>query len=343
MPSHSLKLEHSSLATFRAANVYLLACAVRGDCSSGHPQAGVAPVQVSDLGEFGLIGRLAAHLPRRPDVFLSTGDDAALVGLGAAALLVATVDALVDGRHFLRAVATPEEIGHKALAVNLSDIAAMGAEPLWALVSLLVPPATDVALLDGIYAGIATLAQSFAVAIVGGNVASTSGPWTLDVTLLGRVQRHQAILRSGARQGDVLCVTGSLGAAAAGLQLATTDDLHIQISPELREAARKSLVSPTPRVREGQILARGGAVTAMIDISDGLAADLGHLCAAGGVGALLEVERIPVHPAAAQVALARGQDAVMFALAGGGGYELLFSVPPDRLDAALHIVCEVGG
>jgi len=300
-------------------------------------------VQVSDLGEFGLIERLAAHLPSRPDVILSTGDDAALVDLGAAALLVATVDALVDGRHFLRAVATPEEIGHKALAVNLSDIAAMGAEPLWALVSLLVPPTTDVALLDGIYAGMAALAESFAVAIVGGNVASTSGPLTLDVTLLGRVQRHQAVLRSGARQGDVLCVTGSLGAAAAGLQLATTDDLHMQISPELREAARKSLVSPTPRVREGQILARGGAVTAMIDISDGLAADLGHLCAAGGVGALLEVERIPVHPAAAQVALARGQDAVMFALAGGEDYELLFSVPPDGLDAALQMVGEVGG
>jgi len=300
-------------------------------------------VQVSDLGEFGLIQRLAAHLPSRPDVVLPTGDDASLVDLGAAALLVATVDALVDGRHFLRAVATPEEIGHKALAVNLSDIAAMGAEPLWALVSLLVSPATDVALLDGIYAGMAALAESFAVAIVGGNVVSTSGPLTLDVTLLGRVQRHQAVLRSGARQGDVLCVTGSLGAAAAGLLLATTDDLHIQISPELREAARKSLVSPTPRVREGQILARGGAVTAMIDISDGLAADLGHLCAASGVGALLEVERIPVHPAAAQVAFARGQDAVLFALAGGEDYELLFSVPPDGLDAALRMVGEVGG
>src|SRR5260370_23121391 len=147
MPSHSLKLEHSSLATFRAANVYLLACAVRGDCSSGHPQAGVAPVQVSDLGEFGLLERLAAHLPSRPDVILSPGDDAALVDLGAAALLVATVDAPVDGRHFLRPVAPPQEIGHKALAVNLSDIAVMGADPLWALASLLSPPPTHAALL----------------------------------------------------------------------------------------------------------------------------------------------------------------------------------------------------
>src|SRR5207302_525891 len=115
---------------------------------------------------------LAALLPTRPDVIVSTGDDAALLDLGAAAPLVATVDAQVDGRHFLRDVATPEEIGHKALAVNLSDLAAMGAEPLWALVSLLVPPATDVALLDGIYAGMAALARGVAVAIVGGNVAA---------------------------------------------------------------------------------------------------------------------------------------------------------------------------
>src|SRR5258708_636149 len=224
-----------------------------GVCSSGHPQAGVAPVQVSDLGEFGLIERLAAHLPSRPDEILSTGDDAALVDLGAAALLVATVDALVDGRHFLRAVATPEEIGHKALAVNLSDIAAMGAEPLWALVSLLVPPATDVALLDGIYAGMAALAQSFAVAIVGGNVASTNGPLTLDVTVLGRVQRHQAILRSGARQGDVLCVTGSLGAAAAGPPPATTGGFHTPLSARPRDGARKSRGSPSARRPAGPI------------------------------------------------------------------------------------------
>src|SRR5258706_8963231 len=219
-----------------------------GVCSSGHLQAGVAPVQVSDLGEFGLIERLAAHLPSRPDVILSTGDDAALVDLGAAALLVATVDALVDGRHFLRAVATPEEIGHKALAVNLSDIAAMGAEPLWALVSLLVPPATDVALLDGIYAGMTALAESFAVAIVGGNVASTSGPLTLDVTLLGRVQRHQAILRSGARQGDVLCVTGSLVAAAAEPDLAHPACFHLEVYPHQRGAGRQPLRSPTRAV-----------------------------------------------------------------------------------------------
>src|SRR5579885_2312341 len=177
---------------------------------------GVASMRLDELGEFGLIARLTGDLGTRPDVMLGVGDDAAVLDLGGDALLVATVDAQVEGRHFLRGVATPEEIGHKALAVNLSDIAAMGDEPLWALVSLLVPPELPVETLDGIYAGFNMLAGRFGVALVGGNVAATDGPLAIDVTLLGRVPRGRVLTRAGGQPGDSLLVTGTLGAAAAG-------------------------------------------------------------------------------------------------------------------------------
>ena len=174
--------------------------------------------RLEDLGEFGLIARLTRDLPGRTDVVLPAGDDAALLDLSGAGdmLLVATCDAQVEGRHFIRGVATPEEIGWKALAVNLSDIAAMGAEPLWALVSLLLPAGESVAELDGVYTGMRALARRYGVAIVGGNVAGTPGPLAIDITLLGRVAPARALTRAGGRLGDALMVTGTLGAAAAG-------------------------------------------------------------------------------------------------------------------------------
>ncbi|MGH2504462.1 MAG: thiamine-phosphate kinase, partial [Ktedonobacterales bacterium] len=182
-------------------------------------------MRLEDLGEFPLIERLTAGLESRADVVLGIGDDAAALDLGldlgldvgAGQLLLATCDAQVAGTHFLPSVATPEEIGHKALAVNLSDIAAMGGEPLWALVSLLAPPSLDVAMLDGVYAGMRALARQFNVALVGGNVSSTPGPLTLDITALGRVARDRLLTRAGARTGDRLLVTGHLGAAVTAL------------------------------------------------------------------------------------------------------------------------------
>src|SRR5690348_2441925 len=195
-------------------------------------------VRLKDLGEFGLIARLTRGLPGRADVVLPAGDDAALLDLGggADALLAATCDAQVEGRHFMRGAATPEEIGWKALAVNLSDIAAMGAEPLWALVSLLLPPGESVAVLDGVYAGLRTLAARYGVAIVGGNIAGTSGPLTIDITLLGRVMRARALTRAAGHPGDTLLVTGTLGAAAAGVLLAVGQPMdgaaRAEIAPE---------------------------------------------------------------------------------------------------------------
>lgn len=301
-------------------------------------------MRAEDLGEFGLIARLTGDLETRSDVVLGVGDDAAALALipGAASLLVATCDAQVAGRHFLPALAAPEEIGYKALAVNLSDIAAMGAEPLWALVSLVIPPAIELALLDGIYRGFRELARRYDVAVVGGNVAATEGPLVVDVTLLGRVARDAVLRRSGGRVGDAVALTGTLGAAAAGV-LTQLEAPPTRIAPELLERARRAALTPQPRVAEGRALGASRVVTAMLDVSDGLLQDLGHLCAASGVGAELDVPALPVDPAAVAVAVAYGRDALSLALRGGEDYELLFTVAPEHAEAALRAVVDVGG
>lgn len=313
------------------------------------PEAAARSPDTRGVGEFELIARLTAGLTTRPDVVLGVGDDAALLALDPASpwLLVAAVDAQVEGRHFVRGVATLEDIGHKALAVNLSDLAAMGAEPLWALVSLVLPPAADPAELERIYAGMRALAERYGVAIVGGNIAATAqGPLTLDITALGRVRRGRALTRAGGRPGDALLVTGTLGAAAAGLLALTTghspEDVA-KLAPNMLSLARAALVAPVPRVDEGRALAETGDVHAMLDVSDGVAADLAHLCAASDCGALLDAAAIPVSPAARAVAAAFGRDALDLALYGGEDYELLFATAPTAVDAVRDAVVGCGG
>lgn len=292
-------------------------------------------MRLADSGEFELIERLTRGLTSRPDVVLGVGDDAALLAPRTGELLVATCDVQVEGRHFVRGIATPEEIGHKALAVNLSDVAAMGAQPLWALVSLLLPLELDISVLDGIYAGLHSLAAEYDVAVVGGNVSATDGPLVIDVTLLGSVPRGRAARRDGGRAGDIVLVTGSLGAAAAGMRALVTAPGGAAIPPDVLERARHALVAPTPRVREGPALAATGAVTAMLDISDGLASDLRHLCDRSGVGAEIVAESVPIDLAASIIATAYGDQPLSLALDGGEAYELLFTAAPESVDAVV--------
>ncbi len=294
------------------------------------------PVRLADVGEFALIDRLTRGLESRPDVALGVGDDAAALDLGAGQLLLATCDCQVEGRHFLTRIATPNEIGHKALAVNLSDIAAMGGEPLWAMVSLIAPPDLDVSVIDGIYDGLRTLAARYNVALVGGNVSSTSGPLTLDITALGRVARERMVTRAGARPGDHLLVTGNLGAGRIALRAFTAPGA----TPPAVELAlvRERMVAPEPRGREGLALAATGAVTAMLDISDGLAGDLGHICERSHVGALVDAAKLPVDDATRAVAQALGEDPVAQALAGGDDYELLFTTRPEDVARVMEAV-----
>src|SRR2546421_2035397 len=172
---------------------------------------------MAELGEFGLIARLTADLPHTSAVIAGVGDDAAILDIGGNELLVATCDAQVEDTHFRLRSIHPHDLGRRVLAVNLSDIAAMGARPRFALISLLLPPTLDVSILDGIYAGLREEATRFDVAIVGGNIARNEERLVIDITLLGTGKREQLLRRRNAKSGDALMVTGSLGSAAAGL------------------------------------------------------------------------------------------------------------------------------
>ena len=278
------------------------------------------------LGEFELIDRYFSRSPSdgtaRPDVILGVGDDAALLRMPADRELVAAVDTLVAGRHF-PIDRDAHSIGHCALAVNLSDMAAMGATPAWATLSLTMPSA-DAKWLERFSAGLMSLADAHRVAVVGGD--TTAGPLTISVQILGHVAPGTALRRSGARAGDVLAVTGTLGDAGAGLALATA-----RMATRNREVADELIRRfeyPTPRVAFGA-LARGIASAAM-DLSDGLAGDLPKLARASGLAAHVDVDRLPLSPA--MQSLGSGDQAREWALSAGDDYELLVAVPRQRFD-----------
>jgi len=270
--------------------------------------------------EFRLIDRIRERTAlTRGDVRLGIGDDAALLAVPAGQELAVAIDTLVEGVHFPHGT-PPRDIGWKALAVNLSDLAAMGAMPAWALLALTLPQADDIRV-DGLAEGFAQLAQEHGVALVGGD--TTRGPFCLSVTVHGFVPPGQALTRAGARAGDAIYVTGTLGGAAGGLRL-VQGKLPFDPDDEAHRALRARLDRPTPRVRTG--LALRGHASACIDVSDGLLADLGHLCTASAVGAEIELDRLPL--SSALLGSCDEAAAHDYALAGGDDYELCFTVSP---------------
>ncbi|UPG86626.1 thiamine-phosphate kinase [Luteibacter aegosomatis] len=280
--------------------------------------------------EFDLIERIRRHTDvNRDDVATGIGDDAAVVAVPAGRELAIAVDTLVEGVHFPVGTA-PADIGWKALAVNLSDLAAMGATPAWALLALTLPT-SDEAFVDGLARGFAELATPYRLALIGGD--TTRGPLTVTVAVHGFTAPGEALLRSGARVGDVVMVTGTLGDAAAGLRCLAEADA----SPYVALVER--LNRPTPRVSAGQALR--GIATACIDVSDGLVADLGHLCARSGVGAEIDVAMLP--RSSAMLAHFHDADAIDFALGGGDDYELCFTVPADRANEVAADLARIGG
>jgi thiamine-monophosphate kinase len=275
------------------------------------------------MDEFELIERFFARLgAARADVVLGVGDDAALLEVPGGAELVASVDTMVAGRHFLEG-ADPRSIGHRALAVNLSDMAAMGATPAWATLAITLPSA-DAGWLEGFAAGFAALAERHGVALVGGN--TTAGPLNVTVQILGHVPRGTALRRGGGGAGDILAVTGTLGDAAAGLALAT-GSLRASDEAAARELAAR-FEYPTPRVEFGA--AARGIASAAMDLSDGLAGDLPKLAAASGLGARIALERLPLSRALESSTDAERARAC--ALGGGEDYELLVAVAPRRFE-----------
>lgn len=277
------------------------------------------------LGEFDLIERYFSRRPARADVLLGVGDDAALLAVPPGQALVAATDTLVEGRHFL-AGAPPESIGHQALAVNLSDLAAMGAEPAWALLSLSLPEASE-PWLERFAAGLYALASRFGVDLVGGD--TVRGPLVVTIEALGFVEPSQALRRDGARPGDRLYVSGWPGEAAAGLAA-----LQRGAAFDVDDCLVRRYLFAEPRIALGRALR--GRATAAMDVSDGLLGDLAKLCKASGVGARLDLERVPLSSELAR--RHAPQDCERYALVGGDDYELLFTLPAadaPRLEAEL--------
>jgi thiamine-monophosphate kinase len=279
------------------------------------------------LGEFALIERFRALVPASgAGVLTGIGDDTAVLRVRDGAALLATCDVQVEGVHFTREHCAPADVGWRALAVNLSDIAAMGGTPRYALVSLLIPPSVAAAALEELYRGLADLARRHGVTVVGGNVSGTPGPLAVDITVLGEVE--QAARRGGARPGDGIWMTGHAGKAAAGRFLRGHPDAAVPG----REALEAAYCRPVPRISAGRVLgalARSGVVTAMIDTSDGTAGDLLHLAEASRVGVRLDARRLPAPRGLAEAARAAGVDPDEWLLGGGEDYELLFTAAPS--------------
>lgn len=285
------------------------------------------------MGEFGLIDLLAEMVSAVPDrergagqqLILGIGDDAA-AWPGDSSVQLATTDSLIEDVHFSLALTSWEELGWRAMAANLSDIAAMGGRPKYALVSIALPGSTEVENVAALYRGMIELARQFEVVIAGGD--TSSAPLLLiNITVLGSAagQDKHILTRSAAKAGEKVAVTGDLGAAAAGLEVLKNPS---RFDPEATSSLKKAFLRPYPRVAEGQRLVENG-VRAAIDVSDGLIADLGHICQSSQVGARIEVGRVPIRP---ELKAAFGDGALELALSGGEDYELLFTASAEVIE-----------
>ncbi len=289
---------------------------------------------VSACTERELISRIQQQLPPVPSWMpVGIGDDGAVVEPERNRLEVFTVDAVVDGVHFDRRFTPPGAIGHRALAVNLSDLAAMGAKPRLVLLSFALPADLPLADFDGIVSGIAQLAVKEGVTVAGGNLTRTPGPLTIDITAVGTVKRRDVLTRSGARPGDLVYVSGSIGAAAAGLGWLRRDGASVS------NGCVERYLRPAARIKTGLLLSRNSAATACVDLSDGLADGVRRIAEASGVGITIDPSSLPIEPEAASWFASVGEDATTAAICGGDDYELLFTIRPrqrGRLKAAIQ-------
>jgi thiamine-monophosphate kinase len=319
-------------------------------------------MRVSELGERALLARIQAALEAtgRPlaSLVIGIGDDAAVVAPTRNAQTVLTTDAQIEGVHFERRFSTPADIGYRALAVNLSDLAAMGATARWALLSLAMPGDLAVADVEELVSSFAALAASHGTQVIGGNLSRSPGPLMVDVVAVGEVRPRRVLTRSGGQPGDELFVSGTIGGAAAGLEMlktlpegqgvgapaARTERGGVTFSPGDHAGDAPDLpglkawpsaiadcvaryLRPEPRVRLGAAVANARAARAAIDLSDGLADAADQLAAASGCGVEIDAAALPIETAACEWWKALGQDAVLRAMGGGDDYELLFAIP----------------
>lgn len=290
-------------------------------------------MRLSEIGEEALIERLVKEhlLPESaPGLAVGVGDDAAVLDLGDGMLTIVTTDMLVENTHFRLDLIVPHQLGWKSVAANMSDVAAMGGVPTWTFVSIGLKPDTEVSLVDELYLGVTECASTFGSKVVGGDTNAVEGNSVISVTQLGCVEPDRLALRSGAEIGDRVLVTGWLGNSRAGLELLLKYGL--EEATRLSEYLVNTHLMPTPRVSEARAAVSTKAVRAMIDVSDGLAADLPKLCKAGDIGAVVYADKLPISDDLREVAEKLGANAVELAASGGEDFELLMTVAPENVE-----------
>ena len=291
-------------------------------------------MDLSKLGEFGLISRFQSRLKfHSPRVLHGIGDDCAVLLLDNGKFQVLTTDALVESVHFNLKYQQPEKLGWKTLAVSISDVAAMGARPQFAVLSLGIPQTLPMEFLDRFYKGLNQASSQYQVAVVGGDTVASPKHLFINLALLGETFEKKVFTRAGARPGDALLVTGTLGDSAAGLELLKTKRKQIDIPQGLQRKLIQKHLKPEPRMETARWLAQSRLnITSMIDISDGLAQDLGHILKASGVGAELWKAHIPLSKSIIKAEKTMGFSALELALGGGEDYELLFTLSPEDVN-----------
>lgn len=283
------------------------------------------------MGEFRLIDSIRKMTARQsPSVLIGMGDDAAALKLSSLSLLLATTDMLLEGVHFDLSYTDFYSLGWKSAAVNLSDIAAMGGVPRFCLTSLGIPSSVSVEQVKDFYRGFRAVLRAYRTVLVGGDTCSSRKDFVVNVAVLGESEKAKLVTRAGAKAGDRIFVTGTLGDAAAGLDL-----LRTTTGRKRQEAWRRKLIQkhlrPVPRVAWGRIIAIAKCAHAMIDISDGFSSDLAHICDESGVGARIIAEDIPISRSLLAASGKLGKNPLYYALSGGEDYELLFTVPPAKM------------
>ena len=291
---------------------------------------------MSKIGEFGLIGRISESFSsfRLSPGVTGIGDDCAVLPQRDGIDTLVTTDLLIEDRHFLLGDVSPEDLGWKSAAVNISDIAAMGGRPTATFLSIALPPRIEVGWVERFIGGFRELSARWGVPLLGGDTSASPDKLFINVTVLGECPHGAAVQRSGARPGDLICVTGPLGDSGGGLKLVLE---RVGREGGAGSGAEQILISrhyrPMPRVDEGMALAAAG-VHSMMDISDGIASDLRHILKASGVNAAIDLPAVPLSDELREVCAAHGWDAVELAVSGGEDYELLFTVAPDGLESA---------
>ncbi len=305
-------------------------------------------MRISELGEFGLIRNIQRlSLRKSSSALIGIGDDAAALKVAPSKILLVTTDMLLEEIHFDFSFTDFQSLGWKSAAANLSDIAAMGGIPRYCLTSIGIPDHISVEQIKDFYRGFHSLMKSHKTVLVGGDTCRSSQGMVISVTVLGEIEKTKMLARSGAKPGDIIFVTGTLGDSAAGLDILKNGVKGQGSKSKGAEAKRliKKHINPSARIAEGRAIALSGCASAMIDISDGLSSDLSHICEQSGVGAEIRSDRLPISPSLMKLSGWVSMPVLFYALSGGEDYELLFTVPPGkmkRLESLNIPITEIG-